>query len=43
MNCEKSGKYGEIAERRHSVFGGVVVKKAHWKGNSINHLSENYD
>lgn len=42
MNCENSGKYGEIAERRHSIFGGVVVKKAHRKVISINDLSENY-
>lgn len=42
MNCEKSGKYGEIAERRHSIFGGVVVKKAHRKVNFMNYLSENY-
>lgn len=41
MNYERSGKYRQISERRHSLFLGIVVKKAHRKVNSRNHLLKN--
>ena len=42
MNCERSGKYRQTPERRRSLLGGIVVKKAHRRENSINHLGGNY-